>query len=79
MGVLPFAEEGYRLPTLNTVRIPEGVDDMAVRQALLREYGLEIGGGLGPMKGQIWRIGTMGESASMRNVELLLGAIKRLL
>ena len=79
MGIVPFAQDGYRLPTLNSVVIPDGVDDMAVRKSLLMEYGLEIGGGLGPLKGKIWRIGTMGESASHRNVELLLASLKTIL
>ncbi len=79
LGITPFAEQGYRLPTITTVWIPDGVDDAGTRKRLLVEYGLEIGGGLGPIKGRIWRIGTMGESASLRNVELLLGALRRVL
>jgi alanine-glyoxylate transaminase/serine-glyoxylate transaminase/serine-pyruvate transaminase len=79
LGVKPFAQEGYRLPTLNSVVIPDGVDDIAVRKRLLLEYGIEIGGGLGALKGKIWRIGTMGESASLRNVTLLLAALKRVM
>lgn len=78
-GIEPFAADGYRLPTLNSVRVPEGADDIAIRGRLLREYGLEIGGGLGALKGKVWRIGTMGESATIRNVTLLLGALDRLL
>src|SRR5262249_16484293 len=78
VGILPFAEEGCRLPTLNTVRIPDGIDDMAVRKRLLTEYGVEIGGGLGPFKGKIWRIGTMGESARPRNVDLLVAAMGKI-
>jgi alanine-glyoxylate transaminase/serine-glyoxylate transaminase/serine-pyruvate transaminase len=78
-GILPFAREGCRLPTLNSVRIPEGVDDAAVRGRLLREFGVEIGGGLGALRGKIWRIGTMGESATLRNVTLLLGALDHIL
>jgi alanine-glyoxylate transaminase/serine-glyoxylate transaminase/serine-pyruvate transaminase len=79
LGIRPFAAEGYRLPTLNSVLIPDGVDDLAVRKQLLTEYGIEIGGGLGPLKGKIWRIGTMGESATPRNVTLLLGALRNIL
>jgi alanine-glyoxylate transaminase / serine-glyoxylate transaminase / serine-pyruvate transaminase len=75
LGVRPFAREGYRLPTLNAVVIPDGTDDIAVRKRLMTEYGLEIGGGLGELKGKVWRIGTMGESATLRNVTLLLGAL----
>ncbi len=79
IGIKPFAKEGNRLPTLNTVTIPDGVDDLAVRKRLLMEYGIEIGGGLGPLKGRIWRIGTMGDSAQPRNVDLLVAALKRIL
>ncbi len=80
IGIYPFAQEGYRLPTLNAVIIPADVqDEMAVRKRLLFEYGLEIGGGLGHLKGKIWRIGTMGASATPRNVLLLLAALKSIL
>jgi alanine-glyoxylate transaminase/serine-glyoxylate transaminase/serine-pyruvate transaminase len=80
LGVRPFAQEGYRLPTLNAVRVPESVtDEAAIRMRLLSEYGLEIGGGLGALKGKVWRIGTMGASATPRNVVLLLAALKTLL
>lgn len=77
MGIRPFPREGYRLPTLNAVYVPEGVDDVAARKRLLTEYGIEIGGGLGALKGKVWRIGTMGESATKRNVELLLAALSK--
>jgi alanine-glyoxylate transaminase/serine-glyoxylate transaminase/serine-pyruvate transaminase len=73
------AQEGHRLWTLNSVRIPDGVDDAAVRRALLEEFGLEIGGGLGPMKGKVWRVGLMGESSTEANVLLLLSALERVL
>lgn len=76
MGIRPLAHDAYRLPTLNAMLIPDGVDDVAVRKRLLTEYGIEIGGGLGPLKGKLWRIGTMGESASRRNVALLLAALR---
>lgn len=76
MGMQPFAQEGYRLPTLNALHLPAGAEDVTVRRRLLTEYGIEIGGGLGALKGKIWRIGTMGESASIRNVSLLLAALK---
>ena len=69
----------YRLPSLTTVRIPDGVDDVAVRTHLLTEYDIEIGGGLGPLKGWIWRVGLMGHSSRTENVELLLGALRRIL
>lgn len=77
LGITAFAQEGHCLPTLNAVRIPANVsDEAALRKRLLMEYGLEIGGGLGELKGKIWRIGTMGASATPRNVTLLLAALK---
>ncbi len=77
LGMMPFAQKGSRLPTLNSVTLPPNVtDEMAVRKRLLTEYGIEIGGGLGALKGKIWRIGTMGTSASIRNVLLLLSAFR---
>jgi alanine-glyoxylate transaminase/serine-glyoxylate transaminase/serine-pyruvate transaminase len=73
------AQEGHQLWTLNSVGIPDGVDDVAVRKALLEEFQLEIGGGLGPLKGKVWRIGLMGESSTEANVLLLLSALERVL
>lgn len=67
------------LPMLNAVKIPAGVDDAAVRKQLLNEFGIEIGGGLGPMKGKTWRIGLMGEASTPRNVLLFLAALERCL
>ena len=69
----------HRLWMLNSVRIPDGVDDAALRRALLDGEGIEIGGGLGPMKGRTWRIGLMGESSSRASVTRLLSALERLL
>ncbi|MGN6544861.1 MAG: pyridoxal-phosphate-dependent aminotransferase family protein, partial [Aureliella sp.] len=69
----------HSLTTLNAVKVPEGVDDAAVRKALLRDYNIEIGAGLGPFKGQAWRIGLMGASSTQANVVLILGALERLL
>jgi len=63
LGLALAAEEGHRLPMLNAVTVPEGVDEAQVRTRLLAEHGIEIGGGLGPMKGKVWRIGLMGESS----------------
>lgn len=79
LGLAPAAQEGHRLWMLNSVRIPDRVDDAAVRQALLLEYGIEIGGGLGPLKGRIWRIGLMGESSTEANVKLVLSALEQIL
>ncbi|GBD38235.1 Purine catabolism protein PucG [bacterium HR37] len=74
-----FAQEGYRLPMLTSVVLPNGVDDAKLRTRLLRDYGIEIGGGLGKTKGRIWRIGLMGETCKRQNVELFLLALKELI
>lgn len=71
--------EQIRLTTLTTVRIPEGVDDMTVRQRLLRDYNIEISGGLGELRGKVWRIGLMGYSSREENVLLLLAALEKML
>ncbi|KAA0240106.1 alanine--glyoxylate aminotransferase family protein [bacterium] len=79
MGLALHAEEGYRLPVLTTVRIPEGVADAEVRGALLHRNGIEVGGGLGELKGRVWRVGLMGESSTAGNVLLFLSALGRVL
>ena len=79
LGMSLHVPAEHRLPSLTTVRIPDGVDDAAVRTRLLRDYGIEIGGGLGTLKGKVWRIGLMGYSSRPENVELLLGALRRIL
>ncbi len=79
MGLRLFAEAGNRLPSLTTVCVPEGCDEAAVRGALLNEFNLEIGGGLGPVKGKVWRIGLMGESSTPRSILYLLSSLHRLL
>lgn len=79
MGLEFVVDEANRLPQLNSVSIPEGVDDAAVRARLLQEYGLEIGAGLGPMAGRIWRIGLMGHASNHKNVLLCLGALDAVL
>ena len=73
------AQEGHQLPMLNAVRIPTGVDDAAVRSALLNRFGIEIGAGLGAFKGKVWRIGLMGYGARPANVLLFLSALEQLL
>jgi len=75
MGLSPRVPEGERLPPLTAVSVPDGVDDAAVRAHLLEHHNLEIGGGLGPMKGNTWRIGLMGAGARRENVELCLTAL----
>jgi alanine-glyoxylate transaminase/serine-glyoxylate transaminase/serine-pyruvate transaminase len=74
-GLSLLAPRGERLWTLNAVRVPEGIDDAAVRKHLLEEFGIEIGAGLGPLAGKIWRVGLMGASSSPRLITLLLGAL----
>ncbi len=76
MGLSYVTAEGHRLPQLNCVRIPEGVDDMAVRRRLLADWSIEIGGGLGPLKGRAWRIGLMGYGSTAANVTLVLAALE---
>jgi len=79
MGLTLLVEQRRRLPMLNAVRIPEGCDDKRVRAALLNQFGLEIGGGLGPLAGKIWRIGLMGHACTARNVFLCLSALETVL
>ena len=74
MSLLP--PESDRLFTLNTVKIPDGVDDAAVRKLLLKELPSVIGSGLGPLAGRIWRVGLMGTSSASRLVVLLVGALQ---
>lgn len=79
MGLEYAVKEGQQLPMLNAVLIPAGADDAAVRKQLLNEFGIEIGGGLGPMKGKTWRIGLMGAGSTASNVLLFLGALEKCL
>jgi alanine-glyoxylate transaminase/serine-glyoxylate transaminase/serine-pyruvate transaminase len=67
------------LHSLNCIRIPDGANDAAVRTRLLTDYGIEIGGGLGVMAGKAWRIGLMGHGATVRNVDLVLAALRTIL
>lgn len=79
LGLSLHVPEAYRLPSLTTVRVPEGVDELKVRQRLLTEYHIEISGGLGELKGKVWRIGLMGYSSRKENVTLLLAAFDKIL
>jgi alanine-glyoxylate transaminase/serine-glyoxylate transaminase/serine-pyruvate transaminase len=79
IGIEYATQPGHALPQLNAVRIPAGVDDGAVRTALLERFGIEIGAGLGAFKGKVWRIGLMGYSSRQTNVLLLLAALEQLL
>jgi alanine-glyoxylate transaminase/serine-glyoxylate transaminase/serine-pyruvate transaminase len=76
LGIEFLVKEGSRLPMLNAVKIPEGVDEAGIRMTLLKERQIEIGAGLGPLAGQIWRIGLMGHTARAENVERLLTALR---
>jgi alanine-glyoxylate transaminase / serine-glyoxylate transaminase / serine-pyruvate transaminase len=79
MGMKMLVAEPYRLWSLNTVVIPDGIDDVKARKKLLGEYNLEIGGGLGELKGRIWRVGLMGYSSSESNVIFFLTALEQAL
>jgi len=79
MGLSMLVEKPYRLWSLNTIRIPPGIDDAKVRQRLLNEYNLEIGGGLGLLAGKIWRVGLMGYTSSETNVLYFLIALEQAL
>ena len=79
MGLSLLPPEGERLWTLNTVRVPAGVDEAAVRRRLLTEFGIEIGAGLGPLAGKIWRVGLMGTGSTTANVTFFLAALSQAL
>ena len=79
LGIEYIGQAGHYLPMLNAVAVPKGVDDATVRRRLLDEYNIEIGGGLGAFKGNAWRIGLMGATATRANVTLLLGALGAIL
>lgn len=79
MGLEMLVKPEHRLPTLNTIRVPEGVDEAKVRSYLLETFNLEIGAGLGALAGRVWRVGLMGYSSSAENVLFFLSAISRAL
>ena len=79
LGLGLLVPENERIPHLNAVKIPGGVDDAEVRGRMLNEFGLEIGAGLGPLSGKIWRIGLMGYSSRTRNIVFCLNALNELL
>jgi alanine-glyoxylate transaminase/serine-glyoxylate transaminase/serine-pyruvate transaminase len=78
-GFSLFAQEGYRLPQLTAAGLPVGREEGPLRRRLLEEHDIEVGGGLGPGKGRLWRIGLMGAGATLGNVERLLHAVDRVL
>ncbi len=78
-GFMMFAEEGHRLPQLTAAMLPTGLDEGPLRKQLLERHDIEVGGGLGPGQGKLWRIGLMGAGATRENVERLLSAVDALL
>ncbi len=79
LGLKCHVPQEHRLPTLTTVRIPDGIDGKAVTSKLLNDYNIEIGGGLGDLAGQVWRVGLMGFNSRPENVVTLLAALERVL
>ena len=79
LGLSLHAHEGHRLWMLNTVRVPEGVNEARVRKSFLDEFNIEIGGGLGVLKGKVWRVGLMGYSSREENVLYFLHALEKTL
>ena len=79
LGLSLLPPEGERLWTLNAVKVPDGIDETAVRRRLLDEFSIEIGAGLGPLAGRIWRVGLMGAGSTLANVLLFLTALERVL
>jgi len=79
IGLVMLVDPAYRLPSLNTVCVPDGVDDAWVRREALQRYGLELGNGLGVLVGKVWRIGLMGAASTPQNVTLCLESLETLL
>lgn len=79
LGLSMYVQKEYRLPMLNAVSIPDGVEEAKIRARLLQEFDIEIGGGLGPLAGKIWRVGVMGHTARAENIDRLLAALKKCL
>jgi alanine-glyoxylate transaminase/serine-glyoxylate transaminase/serine-pyruvate transaminase len=79
LGLSIASQSGHQLWQLNAVTVPEGADEAAVRKSLLNDYGIEVGAGLGPLKGKIWRVGLMGATSKAENVEKFLNALRKIL
>ncbi len=76
LGLGLASQEGHQLWQLNAVTVRPGTDEVSVRQRLLSEFNIEVGAGLGPLKGKVWRIGLMGETSSRANVKKVLQALE---
>jgi alanine-glyoxylate transaminase/serine-glyoxylate transaminase/serine-pyruvate transaminase len=76
LGLSIASQEGHQFWQLNAVTVPSGVDEAAVRKRLLSDFNIEVGAGLGPLKGKVWRVGLMGETSKRENVQTFLGALK---
>ncbi len=79
LGLEIASQAGHQLWQLNAIRVPPGVEESVVRQRLLKEHGIEIGAGLGPLKGKVWRVGLMGETSVAANVDRFLQALQSIL
>ncbi len=79
MGLKILTQPGYALSVLTAISLPEGVDELAIRKGLLDEYSIEIGGGFGPLKGRLIRIGLMGYNSCRKNVDTVLAALEHIL
>ena len=79
MGLSFLVAEADRLPQLNAVVVPTGVDEAAVRRRLLEDFGIEIGAGLGALAGRVWRVGLLGQSATLAHVTAFLAALEDIL
>ncbi len=79
LGLKMLVDEPYRLPTLNTIVVPDSVDEALVRSRLRNEFKIEVGAGLGPFAGKAWRVGIMGHTARIENVSRFVAALKKVL
>ena len=79
LGLKITSQEGHQIWQLNAISVPAGVDEAKIRTQLLNEFGIEVGPGLGPLKGKIWRVGLMGYNATDTNVEYFLKALGKCL
>jgi alanine-glyoxylate transaminase/serine-glyoxylate transaminase/serine-pyruvate transaminase len=75
LGLSIASQEGHQLWQLNAITVPQGADEAGVRKRLLTDFGIEIGAGLGPLKGKVWRVGLMGETSKPENVKSFLSAL----